>query len=135
MHRIFFPNTMWLVLIIWVLPALPGLGLGVIVLVSARAQGFQDASQLGSMVVLPVVLLVFGQVSGVMVFSVGLVLLMGLVIWLLDGLLIYLGSHSFHRNRLLAAWSFMSMLIDDAGISIKTKLLSYERRVNHAYAS
>jgi ABC-2 type transport system permease protein len=73
------------------------------VLVSARAQGFQDAYQLGSLVVLPVMLLIFGQVSGVMVFSVLMVFLMGLVIWLLDGLLIYLGSRSFHRNRLLAA--------------------------------
>ena len=103
MHRIFLPNTMWLALIFWVVPALPGLGLGVMVLVSARAQGFQDAYQLGSLVVLPVMLLIFGQVSGVMVFSVLMVFLMGLVIWLLDGLLIYLGSRSFHRNRLLAA--------------------------------
>ena len=94
---------MWLALIFWVVPALPGLGLGVMVLVSARAQGFQDAYQLGSLVVLPVMLLIFGQVSGVMVFSVLMVFLMGLVIWLLDGLLIYLGSRSFHRNRLLAA--------------------------------
>jgi len=103
MGRIFFPNTMWLVLIAWVVPALPGLGLGVMVLVSARAQGFQDAYQLGSLVVLPVVLLVFGQVSGVMYFSVPLVFLLGLVIWLLDGLLIWLGSRSFRRGRLLGA--------------------------------
>jgi len=103
MRHIFFPNAMWLVLIFWVVPALPGLGLGVMVLVSARAQGFQDAYQLGSLVVLPVLLLVFGQVSGVMYFNVGVVLLMGLVIWLLDGLLIYLGSRSFQRNRLLGA--------------------------------
>ena len=60
MHRIFFPNTMWLVLIIWVVPAIPGLGLGIMVLVSSRAEGFQDAYQMGSVVVLPVVLLVVG---------------------------------------------------------------------------
>ncbi|MGB8252035.1 MAG: ABC transporter permease subunit [Anaerolineaceae bacterium] len=101
MGRIFFPNTMWLVLIFWVVPALPGLGLGVMVLVSARAQGFQDAYQMGSLVVLPVMLLVFGQVLGLMYFSVSLVFLLGLVIWLLDGLLIWLGSRSFRRNRLL----------------------------------
>ena len=101
MHRIFFPNLMWLVLIVWVVPALPGLGLGVMVIVSARAKGFQDASQLGGLVVLPVLLLIIGQVSGMMYFSVALVFLIGLVIWLLDGLLIWLGSRSFHRNRLL----------------------------------
>jgi len=103
MQRIFFPNAMWLVMISWVVPALPGLGLGVMVLISSRAQGFQDANQIGGLVVLPVMLLVFGQVSGVMYFSVTLVFLLGLVIWLLDGLLIWLGSRSFRRGRLLGA--------------------------------
>jgi ABC-2 type transport system permease protein len=103
MQRIFFPNLMWLVMILWVTPASAGLGLGVMVLVSARAQGFQDANQTGGLVVLPVLLLVFGQVSGVMYFSVSLVFLMGLVIWLLDGLLLWLGSRSFRRSRLMGA--------------------------------
>lgn len=101
--RIFFPNTMWLVLISWVVPALPGLGLGVMVLVSSRAQGFQDANQIGGVVVLPVVFLAIGQVSGAMSLSVPLVFLLGLVIWLLDGLLIWLGSRSFKRGRMLGA--------------------------------
>ena len=103
MQRIFFPNFMWLVLIFWVVPALPGLGLGVMVMVSSRAEGFQDANQIGGVVVLPIVLLIFGQVTGAMYFSVTLVFLLGLVIWLLDGLLIWLGSRSFHRGRLLGA--------------------------------
>jgi len=101
--HIFFPNPMWLVLISWLVPALPGLGLGVMVLVSSRAQGFQDANQIGGIVVLPIVLLMFGQVAGVMYFNVTLVFLLGLVIWLLDGLLIWLGSRSFRRSRLLGA--------------------------------
>jgi ABC-2 type transport system permease protein len=101
--RIFFPNTMWLVLISWVAPALPGLALGLMVLVSSRAEGFQDANQIGSLVVLPVILLLFGQVTGAMYFSVTMVFLMGLVIWVLDGLLIWFGSRSFQRGRLLGA--------------------------------
>ena len=103
LHRIFFPNTMWLVLIFWVVPALPGLGLGVMVLLSSRAQGFQDANQIGGLVVLPILLLVFGQITGVMYFSVTLVFLLGLVIWALDGLLIWLSSRNFSRGRLIGA--------------------------------
>jgi ABC-2 type transport system permease protein len=103
MHRIFFPNVMWLVLIFWVVPALPGLGLGVMVLVSARAEGFQDANQMGSGVVLLAVLLLFGQLTGVMYFSVALAFVLGLVIWLLDGLLIWFAGRSFRRGRLLGA--------------------------------
>jgi ABC-2 type transport system permease protein len=100
-HRILIPNGMWLVLIFWVVPALPGLGLGVMVLVSARAQGFQDAYQIGNLVVLPIVFLLFGQVSGLTAFSVTMAFLIGLVIWLLDELLIWFGSRSFRRSRLL----------------------------------
>lgn len=100
--HIFFPNVMWVVLVVWVAPATAGLGLLVMVLVSARAQGFQDAYQVGSMVVLPVLLLVFGQVAGVMYFSVGLVLLLGLVFWLIGGLLLWFSSRSFKRTRLIS---------------------------------
>jgi ABC-type Na+ efflux pump permease subunit len=103
LHRIFFPTTTWLVMMAWLVPALPGLGLGVMVMVSARAQGFQDANQIGGLVVLPVLLLIVGQVSGVMYFSVTLVFLLGLVVWLLDGLLIWWGSRSFRRSRMLGA--------------------------------
>ena len=73
------------------------------VLVSSRAQGFQDANQIGGIVVLPIVILIFGQVTGAMYFNVTVVFLMGLVVWLLDGLLIWLGSRSFQRGRLLGA--------------------------------
>lgn len=103
MGRIFFPNAMWLVLIFWVVPALPGLALGIMVQVSARAQGFQDAYQVGNILVLPIVILLFGQVSGVMSFSVGLLVILGLAFWLLAGLLIWWGSRSFSRGKLLGA--------------------------------
>jgi hypothetical protein len=73
------------------------------VLASARAQGYQDAYQLGGAVVLPVMGLFYAQVSGVMYFNIVVVLLLGLVIWLLDGLLIWLGSRIFRRGRLLGA--------------------------------
>lgn len=102
MGRVFFPNVMWLALVIWVVPAVAGLGLCVMVLISARAQGFQDAYQLGSVIVLPVLLLLFGQISGVMYFNVGVVLLLGLLFWVVDFVLLWLGSRGFRRGRLIA---------------------------------
>ena len=64
-QHLFFPNWMWIALVFWVSPAVAGLGLIVMVFVSARAQGFQDAYQTGGMVVLPVLFLMAGQISGV----------------------------------------------------------------------
>ncbi len=102
MGRVFFPNGMWLVLAVWVAPAVAGLGLGVTVLVSARAQSFQDAYQLGAMVVLPVILLVIGQATGVIYFSTWLVVLLGLVVWTLDAVLLWFGARNFQRGELAA---------------------------------
>jgi len=99
---LFFPNAMWCVLVLWVVPAAAGFGLGVMVLVSARAQGFQDAYQLGGAVVIPVLLLLFGQIAGVIYFSTGVAFLVGLVLWLLDGVLIWVGRRTFLRERLAA---------------------------------
>jgi len=100
MGKVFFPNLMWLILVLWVAPAVAGVSLGFSVLVSVRAQGFQDAYQLGAMVVLPVVLLAIGQATGVMYFSTWLVFLLGLFCWILDAILLWFGSRTFRRQQL-----------------------------------
>ena len=100
MGHIFFPNTMWIILALWVAPAVAALGLGTTVLLSARAETFQEAYQLGAIVVLPIVLMVVGQATGVMYFSTWLVLLLGLVLWALDGVLLWLGGRKFRRTEL-----------------------------------
>ena len=99
--HIFFPNWMWIALVAWVTPAVAGLGLVVMVFASARAQGFQDAYQTGGLVVLPVLALMIGQISGVMYFSLGVVLIVGLVIWLIDAILLWFASKSFRRSELM----------------------------------
>jgi ABC-type Na+ efflux pump permease subunit len=99
--HLFFPNGMWIALVFWVTPAVAGLGLVVMVFVSARAQGFQDAYQTGGLVVLPVLALMIGQISGVMYFSLAVVLLVGMIIWLLDVILLWFASKSFRRGELI----------------------------------
>ena len=102
MGRIFFPNLMWLILAVWVAPAVAGLGLGVTVLVSVRAQGFQEAYQLGAVVVVPILLLVIGQATGLMYFSTWLVVLLGLLFWVVDLLILWYGGRTFRRQQLAA---------------------------------
>ena len=100
MGRLFFPTTMWVILAVWVAPAVAGLGLGAMVLISSRARTFQGAYQLGAMAVLPIVLLLGLQVTGVMVLSGWLVALLGLVFWVIDAALIWFGRRSFRRTKL-----------------------------------
>ena len=72
------------------------------VLVSSRARGFQDAYQIGSVVVLPILLLVIGQATGVMYFNVGLVALLGLFFWILDVILFRFAVHTFQRGEIIS---------------------------------
>lgn len=101
MGRVFFPNLMWIILVVWVAPAVAGLGLGTMVLVSSRVSGFQEAYQIGGAIVIPIVILVVGQSTGVMYFSVGLVALLGLVIWLVDAVILWWGVRVFQRGELM----------------------------------
>lgn len=98
--RLLFPNWLWAALALWLGPAVAALSLGVTVLVSARVNTFQEAMQLGGVIVLPVVALVIGQATGVMYVSTGLVLLMGLVVWALNALVLTLAFRLFRRDNL-----------------------------------
>jgi ABC-type transport system involved in multi-copper enzyme maturation permease subunit len=100
MGQIFFPNAMWSVLAFWLAPAVAGLGLSATVLISSRARGFQDAYQLGVVVVLPVLFLAVAQMSGAVFIDVGLVFLLGLFLWLVDSVLLWVGARTFRRDVL-----------------------------------
>ncbi|MFO8059267.1 MAG: hypothetical protein R6U70_01225, partial [Bacillota bacterium] len=99
-HRL-FPNLMWTILALWVAPAGAGLGLGVTALVSARARSFQEAYQVGAVVVVPIVALVIAQAAGVMYLSPALVFALGLIFWAIDIALLNLGGRLFQRTQVL----------------------------------
>lgn len=99
--RVFFPNLMWWLLALWVAPAVAGLGLGATVLISARVSTFQEAYQLGSLVVLPVVALMVSQGAGVFYFGNWLVFSMGLVAWAITAVLLWIGVGVIRRSALL----------------------------------
>jgi len=98
--RVFFPTPTWLLLALWVAPAVSALGLGVMVIVSGRVRTLQAAHQIGSLIVLPVVLLLVAQLGGVLLFEPGLVAGMGLLLWVLAAVALWLGAGSLRRERL-----------------------------------
>jgi ABC-2 type transport system permease protein len=70
--------------------------------VSSRVKTFHEAYQIGGIVVLPVVLLILGQASGVVYLSVPIVFALGMIFWLIDLLLLWIGIRSFRRAELIA---------------------------------
>lgn len=100
--RIVLPNPLWLLLAFWVGPAAAAFGLGVTVIASSRVNTFQEAYQIGSLVVLPVVLLVVGQAAGAFILSNWLVALLGLVLWVLNVIIFVIAAATFRRTALMA---------------------------------
>ncbi len=102
MGRFWFPSPVWLPLMLWVAPAIALLGMTAAVLISARTNTFMEAYQTTGLLVLPVVLLVIGQATGVVYLNVEIALLVGLVIWVIDGVLLWFALKIFSRVRLMA---------------------------------
>ena len=98
--RLFFPTVMWLVLALFVAPGIAALGLGLMVIASSRVKSLQAAHQIGSLLVLPIVMLLVAQIAGLLRFEVGLVTVMGLGIWLAALAALLIGSGSLRRQRL-----------------------------------
>lgn len=97
---VFFPTPEWWLLALVVTPALAALALGVMVLVSSRVQSVQAAHQFGSLVVLPIIVLLIGQVAGALLFSPRFVAGLGAVIWIAAIVALRLAAVDFNRDRL-----------------------------------
>jgi ABC-2 type transport system permease protein len=95
-----FPNTNWLILILWVVPMITILTILVNVFVSARAKGFQEAQQLGGILILPIMGLFVGQATGFLVMKPAVLSLIGLVLLMLNLVLLKIMTKYNDRNAL-----------------------------------
>ncbi len=93
------PNTLWLIVIFWVAPAVATLGLGIMVRVSARCRTTQEANQLGGAVILPLVFVAVGQSTGLLLVDAPLAFAIGGVIWIIALTLVVRGASRFTRDR------------------------------------
>jgi ABC-2 type transport system permease protein len=99
---VWFPLAPWWPMIFWLAPALAVLGISVTVLISSRVRTFMEAYQMSAALVIFVLALILGQVSGVLVLGVGTVFVIGTLVWLVDAVLIYVSVSRFKRSSLVA---------------------------------
>jgi ABC-2 type transport system permease protein len=102
MGRVFLPTVTWMIVIVWLAPAVAALGLGVMVRVSIRVENTQEAQQLGGAVVLPFVVIAVGQTTGLLIAGPAVTLVVGAVIWAIAILLNVRGMHLYQRNKMAA---------------------------------
>ena len=98
--RWIFPSANWMMLIFWVTPWLSLMSIFFTVLVSAKVRTFQEAYQMGGLVILPVLALLFTQIAGVLFLDTVVLFWIGLGLLAVDGILIKLLERYVDRNQL-----------------------------------
>ncbi len=97
-------DPMWLLAIFLVGPLLAVLSVNFSLMVSSRVNDPRVAEQLSSVVILPLLALFVGQISGFILLSRSLVLIMAAVLLVIDLGLIYLSVQLFERETILTRW-------------------------------
>jgi len=97
-------DPMWLIAIFVVGPLLAVASVSFAVMISSRVNEPRVAEQLAGLVVLPLLLLFFGQVSGLILLDSRLVLWMALGLTVLDAVLLAFAVQLFQRESILTRW-------------------------------
>jgi ABC-2 type transport system permease protein len=100
--RLFFPTPNWWAMVLALVPASSFFVVMLIVLVSSRARGYQEANSISGLLVLPIILAVLGQASGSIYLGVGLVLLVAAVFAVADLVLVQIIARGFNRERVVS---------------------------------
>jgi len=102
--RQFFPTSNWWVLMLLVVPTVSVFVTACVVWVSARVATYQSANSIAGFVVVPMVLLVLGQVNGLMLLGPMLFAVIGVVLGVLDVVLMGWIVRTFDRERVVSSF-------------------------------
>lgn len=94
----------WLLAVLMLGPLMALLAVLVSIMVSSRVNDPRVAEQISMVVILPVLGLFFGQLSGLFIINQQLILLVVAVMLGLDALLVYLAVRLFQRETILTRW-------------------------------
>jgi ABC-2 type transport system permease protein len=96
------PNMLWVLILVGIAPAFAIAATGLTVIVSTRVSGTREAQQISGLLVVPIVVLLFGQTSGILLlgFDTLIAVLIGMII--VDYIILGIGVKLFSRERILS---------------------------------
>ena len=100
--RLLLPNATWLIMVFGLAPLIALASIGLTVMISAKVKGFREAQQISVILLLPVLAMMFGQVSGVLFFGPLVTATMIGVFAVVDLLVLYAGIKVFKREEILS---------------------------------
>jgi len=99
-----FPDATWLFSMFVFVPLLLFLGVSFAVLVSSRVSSYRSAQQITGMLVIPIVALMIGQTSGLMLLTNRVMYLAAVVVAVIDTVLFRVATGLFRREQILTRW-------------------------------
>lgn len=97
-------DARWILAIFLVGPLMAILSITVSMIVSSRVNDPRAAEQISMVVIVPVLILFFGQISGLFLINRQLILLVAVILIALDAALVYAAVRLFQRETILTRW-------------------------------
>jgi ABC-2 type transport system permease protein len=94
----------WILAVILLGPLMAIMAVNFAVIVSSRVNDPRAAEQISMVIIVPVLGVMFGQLGGLLVINVQLVLVSAVVLAALDFILVYFGARLFQRETILTKW-------------------------------
>ena len=99
--NVLMPDISWLIILLFIAPAVSIVAIAVTVRGSAKAQTMEEAQQLAVFLIFPILALVIGQFTGVILVNSGLLLGLGIILVVFDVLLMKGAAGKFTYEKLL----------------------------------
>lgn len=96
------PTVDWVLMIFGLAPTIALATIGLTVMISGKVKGFREAQQISVVLLIPLLALVFGQATGVIIFGPPIILALIGVFSLVDLIVFRLGLKLFKREEILA---------------------------------
>jgi ABC-2 type transport system permease protein len=97
-------DPLWLLAVILIGPMLAVLSVNFAIMVSSRVNDPRVAEQLSVVVIVQVLVVFFGQISGLILLNQQMVVVLSALLILLDAALIYFAVRMFQRENILTRW-------------------------------
>lgn len=94
----------WLLAIFLVGPLMAIMAVNFAIFISSRTADPRVAEQISAVLIMPVMLVLFGQIAGFIILNVQLVLITAAVLVLVDIGMVRLAAHLFRRETILTGW-------------------------------
>ena len=99
--NVMMPDISWLIIMLFIAPAISLVAITVTVRGSAKAQTIEEAQQRAVFLIFPILALIIGQFTGVILVNAGLLLGLGIILAVIDVLLMKGAARKFTYEKLL----------------------------------